>query len=84
MVTKTKGLPLIDTTGGSELSEWPVRGQAVVGPSEIDSGARAVVSISPGRAGTSELLLECGHVVRRRLAFCPPRRVICPSCRGSR
>jgi len=82
MMTKTKGLPRIDATGGSMLIQTPERGPAVGESSATSSCARAVVSISPGRAGTSELLLECGHVVRRRLAFCPPRRVFCPSCRG--
>lgn len=41
---------------------------------------RTVTAIQQRRAGVSELHLECGHVLRRRLALCPPSRVICPHC----
>jgi hypothetical protein len=44
------------------------------------SKVRAVLRIVPGRAGTSELHLSCGHTVRRRLKFCPPSKIVCPSC----
>ena len=83
METKTKVLPRMVETDSCELVDTPKRGPAVGGNSVISPYARAVISITPVRAGTSELLLDCGHVVRRRLALCPPRRVICPSCRGS-
>lgn len=41
---------------------------------------RAVLSIAKAPAGVSELHLECGHVLRRRLSFCPPKYVRCPFC----
>ena len=44
------------------------------------SKVRSVVRTVPVRAGVTELHLECGHVVRRRLGLCPPTRIICPSC----
>ena len=43
--------------------------------------ARSVIDIVPRKAGISELHLACGHIVRRRLHFCPPSQVICPHCR---
>lgn len=82
METKTKVLSRTVETGSCKLIETPERIPAVGGSSAISRHARAVVSITPGRAGTSELLLDCGHSVRRRLSLCPPRRVICPSCRS--
>jgi hypothetical protein len=42
--------------------------------------ARLVTAIRPGKSGVSELHLECGHVLRRRLSLCPPSKVICPYC----
>lgn len=45
-----------------------------------DELARAVVNTRPAKLGCVELTLECGHVQRRRLAFCAPARVICPLC----
>ena len=82
MVRKEKDLARIAAADGRKPTGSPACGQAAGGPAAINPFARAVVSITAARAGTSELVLECGHVLRRRLALCPPRRVICPSCRG--
>ena len=48
----------------------------------LDPRMRAVLTTIPLRGGTVELHLECGHVVRRRVAFCAPSRVICTRCPG--
>lgn len=48
----------------------------------LDPRMRAVVATVPLKAGTVELHLECGHVVRRRVAFCAPALVICTRCPG--
>jgi hypothetical protein len=59
-------------------TETPANGRPPAAPRRLK--VRSVIEIRPGRAGTSELRLECGHVLRRRLALCPPTRVICPEC----
>ncbi|MFL6846656.1 MAG: hypothetical protein ACJ8ER_17455 [Allosphingosinicella sp.] len=43
--------------------------------------SRAVAERSAGRSGIVRLLLECGHVTRRRVSICEPRRVLCAECR---
>ena len=48
----------------------------------LDPRSRAVVATVPLKAHILELHLECGHVVRRRVAFCAPARVICTLCPG--
>lgn len=48
----------------------------------LDPRSRAVIATVPLKASTLELHLECGHVVRRRVAFCAPARVICTTCPG--
>ena len=51
--------------------------------SMTDRRVRAVVATRETKLGCIELTLECGHVQRRRMAFCAPRRVICRECGGS-
>jgi hypothetical protein len=46
----------------------------------LDPRSRAVLSTVPLKPGTVELHLECGHALRRRVAFCAPARVICTLC----
>ena len=42
-----------------------------------------VVGMLPGRSGVVELQLSCGHAIRRRLSFCPPKRLLCPICKSA-
>jgi hypothetical protein len=41
---------------------------------------RAVVSFEAKPGTVLELLLECGHVTRRRVYICQPQRVLCREC----
>ena len=41
---------------------------------------RAIISVTPTRNGCADIALECGHVLKRRLTLCPPRRLPCPLC----
>lgn len=65
----------------SAASDQQAGGAGTASPTRpLDPRMRAVVATVLLKAGTVELHLECGHVVRRRVAFCAPARVICTRC----
>jgi hypothetical protein len=45
-----------------------------------DRRSRAVTARTPCGRGAIAMLLECGHVTRRRPALCQPSRLICEQC----
>ena len=45
-----------------------------------DRRSRAVTARTPCGRGAVSMLLECGHVTRRRPAICQPSRLICEQC----
>jgi len=46
----------------------------------VDPRTRRVLEFTARRGGATELRLECGHTLRRKLLFHRPDRVICPHC----
>jgi hypothetical protein len=49
------------------------------GEAPRDPRSRAVTSTAEAGHGAVSIILECGHVIRRR-PLCPPSRVICREC----
>ena len=62
--------------GGVDRSEISMSGDGA----PRDRRSRAVIEARRLPSGATELRLECGHVLRRKLKFCQPSRVICTLC----